>query len=99
MTKRYADCQFEEGGDCAACSLSNYNKDCRNNPVNILAYYRSMVSLSQVQLATKAGVNKSLVEKIEGNKINPENITLKNAVALAKALGITAEELLNATEK
>lgn len=92
--RRYDDCQFEEDGDCAACSLSSYGKDCRNNPANSLAFYRTAKHLTQKELEEASGVSLSKIRKIEYGEIRTENLTLRVAVSLAKALDINAEALL-----
>lgn len=92
-SKRYPDCAWE-CGDCAACSLSNYNRDCHNNPINTVAYYRQALGLSQQKLANLAGVHINQVQRLEYGKINPANMSLKNGLALAKALGIEPDKLL-----
>ena len=93
--KRYPDCQYDEGGSCAACSLSNYNLDCHNNPVNTLAFHRKRCGLSQQKLADAAGVQRSQIGKYEGGVYSLANLTLASAVAIAGVLGITAEDLLD----
>lgn len=45
-------------------------------------------------LAAKSGVNYMKIYQIETGKINPENITLKTAVKLAKALDCEPEDIL-----
>ena len=92
--KRYSECIMEES-DCAACSLTNYNRDCHNNPVNSIAYYRSIAGLSQQQLSDISGVHKQQIYKLEIGKIDPENMTLKNALALAEALKCDVKEFVN----
>ena len=93
--KRYDDCQYDAGGDCAACPLSSFNRDCRNNPVNTLARYRSLAAITQAKLADLSDVNIRQIQKLEKGDTALANITLKNAVALARALGIAAEDLLS----
>ena len=56
---------------------------------------RAERGLSQVQLATLAGVNRSLIQKIERGDVEPSNITLKSAVGISAALGLLAEDLLD----
>lgn len=46
------------------------------------------------ELAAASGVHYMKIYQIETDKIKPENITLRNALKLAKALGCTPEELL-----
>lgn len=55
---------------------------------------RTAAGLTQAQLADKAGMNIRQIQKLERGDIAPGNLTLKNAVGLAKALGIAAEQLL-----
>lgn len=51
-------------------------------------------ALSQQQLADAAGINRRQIQKIEAGEISIENVTLKNAAALAQALGVNIEDLL-----
>lgn len=55
---------------------------------------RTAAGLTQVQLAAAAGINIRQVQKIESGEIHIENLTLGNAVRLASALGVRAEDLL-----
>lgn len=57
---------------------------------------RAAAGLTQAQLADKAGMNIRQIQKLERGDILPDNLTLKNAVGLANALGITPEQLLGA---
>ena len=66
-------------------------KPSRNNQI---AHLRTKADLTQQGLANAAGIHIRMVQKLEGGEANPENITLKVAVALAKALGVTVEDLL-----
>ena len=91
--KRYADCRREDG-DCSICSLSSYGKDCRNAPINIVGYYRSQRGLTQQALADAAGINIRQEQKIEYGDSKMDNIMLKTAAALARALGVTVDDLL-----
>lgn len=91
--KRYSDCMMN-GSNCSICALTSYNRDCHNNPINNIAYYRGIAGLTQQQLADRSGLHKQQVYKIENGKIQIENITLKNALSLAKALGISIDDLL-----
>lgn len=50
------------------------------------------------QLAELSGVHYMKIHQIETGKIKPENITLRNASKLAKALGCTPGEFLNKEE-
>ena len=56
---------------------------------------RKSRGLTQAQLAELSGVNSRQIQRIENGESEIGNVTLKNAHALAKALGITIEELLD----
>lgn len=86
--KRYQDCQNEGCSDCAACSLSNYGRDCRNNPCNQLAYLRTKAGLTQAQLAQKTGKHVMYISKLERGDRHISGISLETAIALADALGV-----------
>lgn len=90
---RYPDCQREDG-DCEVCALSSYSRDCRNNPINQLAYLRTASGLSQGQLAEASGVNVMMISRLERGERLMENTTLKTALALADALSVDVRELL-----
>lgn len=53
---------------------------------------------TQAQLAEKAGVNTRMIQKYENNELPVQNMTVKNALALSKALGVTVEELIKQEE-
>ncbi len=55
---------------------------------------RQEKGLTLQQLSELSGVHYMKIHQIETGKIKPENVTLKNALKLAKALGCTSEELL-----
>lgn len=55
---------------------------------------RIAAGYSQRVLAEKSGLNINQIAKIERNEIKLENMTLKNAVNLAKALGVPVESFL-----
>lgn len=86
--KRYPDCQNEGCSDCAACSLSNYGRDCHNNPCNQLAYLRAKAGLTQAQLAQKTGKHVMYISKLERGDRQISGISLETAIAIADALGV-----------
>lgn len=92
MNKRYTECQREDG-DCTICSLSNNNRDCRNNPVNRLAYLRTCAGLTQQALSASSGVNIRQIQRVESGESEAGNLTLRNAVAIADALGADVRDL------
>lgn len=91
--KRYETCIKEDGG-CEGCSLSSYGKDCRNNPVNQLAYLRRRAGLTQKALADKAGIHIGQVSKLEYGQQSISRVGLRIGLALADALGVDPHELL-----
>lgn len=59
---------------------------------------RQAKGLTLKQLAEISGVHYMKIHQIENGKIKPENMTLRNAIKLAEALGCTPDELLNKEE-
>jgi transcriptional regulator with XRE-family HTH domain len=55
---------------------------------------RQEKGLTLKQLAEISGVHYVKIAQIETGKIKPENITLKNALKLAKALDCSTDDLL-----
>lgn len=93
MRRKYGDCQRKDG-NCTLCSLANYGRDCHNRPITKLEWARRAAGLEQQQLADVAGVNIRLVQKVEGGEAKAENLTAKNILALADALGVEVRDLI-----
>lgn len=93
MRRKYGDCQRQDG-NCTLCSLVNYGRDCRNRPISKLEWARHGAGLTQKQLADAAGVNIRLVQKVEGGEADAGNLTARNLLALADALGADPRELI-----
>lgn len=91
--KRYGDC-IRDDGMCAQCSLVSYGLDCHNNKINNLLYRRSASGLTQMELADRSGVNVRQIQRYEGETSDTGNMTLRNAVSIAKVLECRAEDLL-----
>lgn len=91
--KRYDDC-IRTDGMCGVCPLVNRGRDCHNNEINGLLYNRTADGLTQKELAKKAGINIRQIQKYESGEYDIGNMTLKNAIAIAKALGCSAEDLM-----
>lgn len=81
-------------GNCTLCSLVNYGRDCHNRPITKLEWARQGIGLTQQQLADAAGVNIRLVQKVEGGEAQAGNLTAKNLIALADALGVDPRDLI-----
>lgn len=93
MRRKYGDCRRQDG-NCTLCSLVNYGRDCHNRPITKLEWARQGIGLTQQQLANAAGVNIRLVQKVEGGEAQAGNLTAKNLIALADALGVDPRDLI-----
>lgn len=91
--KRYKDC-IRTDGMCGVCSLSSRGLDCHNNKINNVLYNRSVMGMTQQDLADKSGINIRQIQKYESGECDIGNMTLKNAVSLARALECGVEELM-----
>lgn len=93
MRKKYADCQRADG-DCTACSLVNYGRDCHNRPITKLEWSRRMAGLTQAQLAEASGVNIRQIQRVELGEAEAGNLTAKNLIAIADALHVDIRRLI-----
>lgn len=93
MRRRYSDCQRKDG-NCSVCSLVNYGRDCHNRAITPLAWARMAVYMSSTELADKSGVSLRQIQKVESGEINAGNLTARNLLALADALGCDPRELI-----
>ena len=93
MRRKYNDCQREDG-DCTVCSLVNYGRDCHNRPITKLEWSRRMAGMTQTELAQKSGVNIRQIQRVELGEAEAGNLTAKNLLTIADALGVDARELL-----
>lgn len=91
--KRYPDCMRSDGM-CGICSLVSRGLDCRSNKINGLLYQRSSMGMTQKDLAEKSGVNIRQIQRYEAGTSGCENMTLKNAIAIADALECDVRDLL-----
>lgn len=62
--------------------------------MNFVNYFREVKGMTQKELADKSGINIRQIQKYESGEYNAENMTLKNAVALADALGCEPKDFL-----
>lgn len=93
MRKKYADCQRADG-NCTACSLVNYGRDCHNRPITKMEWSRRMAGMTQAQLAEASGVNIRQIQRVELGEAEAGNLTAKNLISVADALGVDARDLL-----
>lgn len=59
---------------------------------------RKAAGLTQKQLAEASGVHARQIQRVESGDSAAANLTLQNALALAAALGVRPEELIDAPE-
>lgn len=65
---------------------------------NNIKELRTAAGMKQSQLAEKAGISQENVSRYESGKLSVENMTLKMAAAISKALGCTIEDLFKGPE-
>ena len=93
MRRKYGDCQRADG-DCTACSLVSYGRDCRGKAITNLEWQRRMAKMSIKELTLKSGVNVRLIQNVELGTGEAGNMAAKNLIAIADALGVDVRELL-----
>lgn len=93
MRRKYGDCQRQDG-NCTLCDLVQHGRDCHNNPITKLEWARLGAEMSIKELAAKSGVNYVTIAKLEGGGAKIENLTAKNLLALADALGVDPRSLI-----
>nr|DAV91609.1 MAG TPA: helix-turn-helix domain protein [Caudoviricetes sp.] len=93
MRKKYADCQRTDG-NCTACSLVNYGRDCHNRPITKLEWSRRVAGLTQAQLAEASGVNIRQIQRVELGEAEAGNLTAKNLISIADALHVDIRRLI-----
>ena len=93
MRRKYGDCQREDG-DCTACSMVGYGRDCRGKVITNLEWQRRMAKMSIKELAGKSGVNMRLIQNVELGSSDAGNMTAKNLLAIAATLDVDPKELL-----
>lgn len=76
MRRKYNDCQRADG-DCTACSLVNYGRDCHNRPITKLEWARRMADMTQSELAQKSGIYIRQIQKVESGEIETGNMAAK----------------------
>lgn len=93
MRKKYADCQRADG-NCTACSLVNYGRDCHNRPITKLEWSRRVAGLTQAQLAEASGVNIRQIQRVELGEAEAGNLTAKNLISISDALHVDIRRLI-----
>lgn len=93
MRKKYADCQ-QADGNCTACSLVNYGRDCHNRPITKLEWSRRVAGMTQAELAEASGVNIRQIQRVELGEAEAGNLTARNLIAIADALGVDIRRMV-----
>ena len=93
MRKKYADCQRADG-NCTACSLVNYGRDCHNRPITKLEWSRRGEGMTQAELAEASGVNIRQIQRVELGEAEAGNLTAKNLISIADALHVDIRRLI-----
>lgn len=93
MRRKYSDCQRVDG-DCSVCSLVSYGRDCHNRLITSIEWSRRAAGMSQQELADKAGVGLRLIQKVEGGEAQAGNLTARNLLSIADALGVDPRRLI-----
>ena len=93
MRRKYGDCQRADG-DCTACSLVSYGRDCRGKVITNLEWQRRMAQMSIKELSEKSGVNMRLIQNVELGSSEAGNMTAKNLLAIAATLDVDPKELI-----
>lgn len=93
MRKKYADCQRADG-NCTACSLVNYGRDCHNRPITKLEWSRRAEGMTQAELAEASGVNIRQIQRVELGEAEAGNLTAKNLISIADALHVDIRRLI-----
>lgn len=93
MRRKYRDCQRQDG-NCTLCPLVSYGRDCRNRPISKLEWARRAAGIGQKELAELSGVHVNYIQNVELGKSNAGNLTARNLLALANALGVEPNKLI-----
>jgi len=76
--------------DMAAKELSRSSKNWADHVGKVIRQMREKAGLTQIQLATKAGLLQSHISRLENAEYSATNMTLEK---IAKALGITVRDI------
>ena len=93
MRKKYADCRRADG-DYTICPLVNYGRDCHNRFITNLEWSRRAEGLTQAELAEASGVNIRQIQRVELGEAETGNLTARNLIAIADALGVDVRSLI-----
>ena len=87
--RKYGDCQREDG-NCAACSLSSYNRDCHGRAISKIEWYRLVNNMSVSELADASGVALRLIQRAE--IVSYDDLVACGSMTAAKEKGLVRSE-------
>ena len=93
MRRKYRDCSRQDG-DCTACDRVTDRKDCRGKTITNLEWYRRKANLSIKELSERSGVYYRQIQKVELGSSEAGNMTAKNLIAIADAIGVDVKNLI-----
>ena len=93
MRRKYRDCSRTDG-DCTVCERVTDRKDCRGKPITNLEWYRRKANLSIKELSERSGVYYRQIQKVELGTSEAGNMTAKNLIAIADAIGVDVKNLI-----
>lgn len=93
MRRKYGDCQRADG-NCTICSLVNYGRDCHNRNITKLEWARLSAGMGLKQLSESSGVNVRQIQRVELGEAEAGNLTARNLLAIADAIGVDARSLI-----
>lgn len=93
MRRKYGNCQRQDG-NCTLCPLVNCGRDCHNRIISKQEWARMAAGMSQQELSKKSGVNVRQIQRVELGESEAGNLTARNLIALAEALGVSTRDLI-----
>ena len=93
MRRKYRDCSRKDG-DCTVCGMVADRKDCHGKTITNLEWHRRKAKLSIKELSERSGVYYRQIQNVELGSSDAGNITAKNLIALADAIGVDVKELV-----
>lgn len=93
MRRKYKDC-LRTDGNCTRCDMVVDGRDCHRRPITKLEWARLAAGMAQKELAEKSGVQARYIQNVELGQSEAGNLTARNLLALARALGVEPESLI-----
>ena len=93
MRRKYRDCSRKDG-DCTVCGMVADRKDCHGKTITNLEWHRRKANLSIKELSERSGVYYRQIQKVELGTSESGNMTAKNLIAIADAIGVDVKNLI-----